>query len=420
MFLDTKFLADNLAAYKASLKKRGLSVNIDHIIAHGEKRKSVLVEIEKLRSERNKLTENLKEKPPQQIIDQGRTLKEKIQEREQELEVLELELNELLLKVPNLVSDESPLGSEENKKVLKTWGEPTEFNFTPLDHEQLGQKLSLIDFERGTKVTGSKFYFLKNEAVLLEFALVRFAFDFLLKEGFIPVIPPEIIKDEILVGMGFQPRGPETQVYGVEGTNLSLIGTAEHSLGGLHAHETLEEKSLPLKYAGFSSCFRTEAGGYGKFSKGLYRVHQFDKIEMFIYSKPSGSEEMHKYLLQIEEKIWQSLEIPYRVVDLATEDMGMSHYRDFDIEAWMPGRDKGNYSEVTSTSNTTDFQSRRLNIRYRDKDGKLDLVHMLNGTAIAISRALIVILENHQQKDGSVVIPQALAKYCGFEKITAK
>jgi len=416
MLIDTKFLSDNLAEYKAALKKRGSKINLDELISLGEKRKSLLIESEKLRHERNQLSSALKEKPTEQVIQKGRELKEKIQGLEEELAKIEPLISEQLMTVPNLIHADSPLGPEENKKTLRTQGEPPKFDFTPLDHEQIGTQLDLIDFERGAKVTGSKFYFLKNEAVLLEFALVNFALSKLTKLGFVPVITPEMIKDDILKGMGFAPRGPETQMYGIENTDLSLIGTAEHTLGGMHAQEAFNSKDLPRKYVGFSSCFRTEAGGYGKFSKGLYRVHQFDKVEMFIYCKPTESEKMHQELLSIEEEIWNDLEIPYRVVDLSTEDLGAASYRTYDIEAWMPGRDGGSYGEVTSTSNTTDYQSRRLNIRYKDND-KLDFVHMLNGTALAISRALVVILENNQQKDGSILMPKSLHKYLPFELI---
>jgi seryl-tRNA synthetase len=298
-------------------------------------------------------------------------------------------------------------------------GEPRRFDFTPIDHLDLGQQLGLFDFESGTKVTGQKFYFLTGEAVILELALQRLALDVLLEEGFRIFTTPDLARRRIVDAMAFSPRGPETQIYSVEGTELDLIGTAEITLGGIYEDTVLDEDDLPIKIGGVSHCYRTEAGSAGRESKGLYRVHQFTKVEMFTFTRPEDSDAMHEEILRIEERLWTALDVPYRVIDIATGDLGAPAYRKFDIEAWLPGRGEGgDYGEVTSASNCTDFQARRLKTRFRRKGSKKnELVHTLNGTAVAISRALIALLENHQQADGSVLIPEALRSYTGFERI---
>lgn len=317
-----------------------------------------------------------------------------------------------------MLSPEVPEGKDEEDNVeIKKWGSLPKFDFKPLSHTEIGKNLDLIDFERAAKVAGHKFYFLKNEAVLLEFALIDYAIKQLAGEGFTLVRTPDLVRPEIANGIGFQPRGPEAQIYTIEKENVSLVGTAEIPLGGYHADEVLDEKELPLKYLGFSPCFRTEAGSYGRVSYGLYRVHEFDKLEMFIYCNPQDSEKTHKYILSLEEKIFQGLGLPYRVVDVCAGDLGAAAARKFDIEAWMPAREGGSWGEVTSTSNTTDYQARRLNIRYRTKGGKLELAHTVNGTAVAIGRTLIAILENYQQKDGSVKLPKVLHEYLGKDSL---
>jgi seryl-tRNA synthetase len=309
---------------------------------------------------------------------------------------------------------------EAGNLPLRTWSTPPSFTFAPRDHVQLGQSLDVIDFESGARVAGQKFYYLKNQAVILELALVRYAVDALVKEGFTPMITPDVAREEIVAGHGFNPRGAESNIYTMEGTDLCLIATAEITLGGYHAGAVLSPEQLPLRLAGVSHCFRREAGAAGQFSKGLYRVHQFTKVEMFVFCHPSGSEEMLERLTAIEEGIFQRLEIPYRVVDTCTGDLGGPAYRKFDIEAWMPGRgEKGEWGEITSASNCTDYQARRLGIRFKEGAGKNPLVHTLNGTALAVSRTLIAILENFQQSDGSVRLPAALTPYTGFSEIRA-
>ncbi|MBI3485377.1 serine--tRNA ligase [Candidatus Daviesbacteria bacterium] len=409
------FYKNNKEAYLISLRKRGLDTQLlDQLDKLIEEKSKKLTDLQNRQREINEKTPS--SVPTERIRQDMRTLAANAKIAEDLLKKINEELNELLNKLPNLVSPDSPEGAEEDFKILKEWGEKPEIE-SPKDHEQIGKDLNLIDFEAGTKVAGTKFYYLKNEAVFLEFALIHFVLNILKSEGFIPMITPQIAKNSILESIGFAPKGPEKQVYGLDEEGLSLIGTSEITLGGYHQDETIPAEKLPLKYAGFSTCFRTEAGAYGKHSKGLYRVHQFDKLEMFIYCLPEDSEKMHQYLLSLEEKIFQELNIPYRVVDIAAGDLGAAAYRKFDVEAWMPGR--GDYGEVTSASNTTNYQAMRLNEKF-DKNGQKDFVHTLNGTAIAISRALIAILENFQQADGSVKIPEVLVSYTGFAKISPK
>ena len=314
--------------------------------------------------------------------------------------------------MPNLTHPESPVGGEDASKELRRGNvDVRPFSFPVLDHVQLAEQHDLIDFEGGARVAGHGFYFLKNEAVLLELALQQYAIELLMREGFTPMITPDLARGDVLKGIGFIPRGPETQIYSVENHDLNLVATAEITLGGLYADEVIDAEKLPIKLCGISHCFRTEAGAAGRASRGLYRVHQFTKVEMFAFTLPEQSEAMHNYFRDLECEIFDGLGIPYRVLDIATGDLGGPAYRKFDLEAWMPGRgDGGEYGEVTSTSNCTDYQSRRLDIRYKVKGEKgTQFVHTLNGTAVAISRALIAILENYQQADGSILIPKCCA-----------
>jgi seryl-tRNA synthetase len=311
---------------------------------------------------------------------------------------------------------DSPIGRDDSENVeIRRSGEIPEFSFEPKDHVELGERLGIIDFEAGARTTGSKFYFLRGDAVLLELGLIRYALDLLAGYGYEPTITPDLARDEALVGTGFIPRGPETQIYSVENDDLSLVATAEIPLAGQLTDEIVEEGRLPLRYAGLSHCFRTEAGSHGRASRGLYRVHQFTKVEMFAFTTPEDSEAVHEEMVEIEERIFQGLGLPYRVVDICTGDLGGAAYRKYDLEAWMPGRN--DFGEVTSTSNTTDYQARRLRIRYRKDGGRPQLLHTLNGTALAMSRALIALLEVYQQEDGSVKIPEALVPYVGKRRI---
>lgn len=411
--LNPDFIRENREVVENSLKKRGFKTDLDLILKLDEKRRTLAQKVDELRARRNLLAKEGKK------TDEAVRLKGELKKIEPEFGKVEEELHQALWNLPNLVHPETPVGKSEADNVeVSRWGEPTKFDFAPLDHVELGRKLDLIDFESGAKVAGSDWYFLRNEAVILELALTRFALDFLQKEGFVAVLTPDVSHLGIIDGIGFQPAGPESQVYEIKDTDLGLIATAEITIGGLHAEEILEEESLPLRYVGLSHCFRRESGAYGQYSRGLYRVHQFTKVEMFIFCRPEESEEMHTQLLAHEEAIWRELEIPYRVMEMCSGDLGAAAYRKFDLEAWMPGR--GDYGEVTSTSNTTDYQARRLNIRYKTQGGENRFVYTLNGTAIAMSRILIAILENFQQKDGSVTVPKVLRSYTGFEKISPK
>jgi len=325
-------------------------------------------------------------------------------------------LEEILSQIPNLPRPEAPLGKNETENVeVRKWGVPRKFDFQPKDHLELGKYLNILDFVTGAKVVGSQFYYWYGDGALLELALVRFTFDLLQKEGFLPVITPDLAKARYYLGTGYMPKGNEAQTYTIEGEDLGLIATAEVTLAGKHADEIIPVQNLPIKYIGYSHCFRQEQGAYGKYSKGLYRVHQFTKAEMFIYCTPEESDKYHLHILDMEEKIYQALGLPYRVLEMCTGDLGGMAARKFDIEAWMPTR--GEYGEVTSTSNCTDYQARKLGIKYFNKKGERVIVHTLNDTAIATSRMMVAILENNQQKDGTVKIPAVLVKYMNGKKV---
>jgi len=422
--LDAKFVRENVEAVKQNCANRGVKVDLDAWVTLDEERLGLLKEVEKLRAERNGVADKMKSASNEErgaLITQGKELKETLIAKEGQFEEIDADWMRTLLLIPNMTHVDAPVGSTDADNVeTKQVGEIAK-RTTPQDHVALAQRFDLIDFERGAKVAGAKFYFLKGRLALLEQAVIRFALDLLVKEGFIPMTTPDLAKDEVIVGAGFSPRGPETQIYSVENSDLSLIGTAEITLGGYHKDEVLPSNQLPIKYAGISHCFRTEAGTYGRESYGLYRVHQFSKVEMFVFCTPEQSDAIHLELLRIEEKLFQSLEIPYRVLDICTGDLGGPAYRKFDLEAWMWGRGegKGDWGEITSTSNCTDYQARRLNIRTKDAHGENVYAHTLNGTAVATSRALIAILENHQQEDGTIKIPAALVPYCGFDTIGA-
>lgn len=425
IMLDLKFIKENLTAVRENTARRKVDADPDRVVDLYDRRISLITDIERLRRQRNLNSASMKGKlsdeDRKRLIEEGRDLKRQIGILEDRLVSIEQTLMLEAEKLPNMSHPQSPVGEDESdNKELKKWGSIPDFDFKARDHVELGRGLDIIDFERGTKVSGQKFNYVKNEGVILEFALIRYAFDRLLEEGFTLLTTPDIAKEEIVRGIGFNPRGPESNIYTLEGGAGCLIGTAEITLGGYFEGEIIDSASFPIKLAGFSHCFRREAGAAGQYSKGLYRVHQFSKVEMFEFCHPNQSEGELDYLLSIEESLFQGLDIAYRIVDTCTGDLGGPAYRKFDIEAWMPGRGEGGeYGEVTSASNCTDFQSRRLGIRFNE-NGKNRFVHMLNGTAIAISRAFIVILENNQQADGSVLVPQVLQKYTGFEIITPK
>jgi seryl-tRNA synthetase len=418
--LDLRYTRENAAAVAENSRNRGVEVNVDLVVELADRRSELIQDLNELRQQQNQLAKSVgRERDPQareSLIVESRRTKELIPAREAELHAVEGRLREEMLQIPNMTHPDTPIGRDDTENVeLRRVGEIPDFGFTPKDHVELGESLGIIDFEAGTKVAGSKFYFLRGDAVLLELGLVRYALDKLIEHGYEPAITPDLARDEALIGTGFMPRGPETQIYSVEGNDLSLIATAEIPLAGSLTGEILEGESLPIRLAGLSHCFRTEAGSHGRASRGLYRVHQFTKVEMFAFAEPEQSEALHEEMLGIEEEIFGGLGVPYRVVDICTGDLGGAAYRKYDLEAWMPGR--GAYGEITSTSNTTDYQARRLQIRYRRDGGRPQLLHTLNGTAIAVSRALIPILENYQQEDGSILIPEALVHYVGKKKL---
>ena len=420
--LDIKLILENTDAIRESIRLRGAKADLDGLLVLYAQRKALLLSVEHQRAESNQLAKKIphvQQKDKQALIDQGRALNQAISSREEELRLLDTSYHEALLSIPNVLAEDTPRGkSDAENVVLRTHGIPPVFDFVPSDHVDIGKKLDLIDFESGTKVAAPKFYFLKNEAVVLELALKLFAMNVASTFGYTPLITPDLAKKSILEGAGFSPRGEESNIYHVEGMDLSLIATAEIPVGGIHADEILDETQLPLKYVAESHCFRREAGAGGRESKGLYRVHQFSKIELFQITKPHDAPAALEEILALEERIYQQLGLPYRVVRICAGDLGAVAFKKYDIEAWMPGRESDEkYGEVTSASNCTDFQSRRLNIRYRDQENKKIHPYTLTGTAIALSRTLIAILENYQQKDGSVVIPEVLRAYMGKERI---
>lgn len=422
--IDPKDLKTNYDEIKTNIKNRYMDVDLDEIIKIADKRIELLTQVETLRTERNETAAKMKGKLDAEtrnvLIEKGKDIKQKLATLEAELATAEEEYNKEIRTIPNYASKDAPIGKEDKDSLaIKFVGDVPSFNFEAKDHVTLSEELDLLDFDKGAKVSGPKFYYIKNKLVILQMALERYAMDIVLKHGFTPFITPDIAKEEILKGIGFNPRGAESNIYTIEDTDTCLVGTAEITLGGYYSGEILEKDKLPIKMTGLSHCFRREAGGAGQYSKGLYRVHQFSKLEMFIYCLPEESDNFHNEILKIEEEIFSGLKIAYRIVDTATGDLGAPAYRKFDIEAWMPGRgENGEYGEVTSTSNCTDYQARNLQIRYRDDDGKIKYVHMLNGTAIALSRAIVAILENYQTEDGSIIIPKALVPYTGFDKIS--
>lgn len=422
--LDRKFIVENVDRIKQNCTQRGVKCDVDSLLAVEAARRQKLLVVEEANRKANEVSKMIgkaKDAAEREAMkEEGRKLREQKETAQVEHDRLNAEAKALQAAIPNLTHPEAPVGGEKDSTDVRRGATPIrQFDFKPLDHVTLGEKLGIVDFEAGARTTGHGFYFLKNDAVLLDLALERYALEVLIGEGFTLTTTPDLARNEILEGIGFNPRGPETQVYSVENTDLSLVGTAEITLGGMFYNETIDAEKLPLKICGISHCFRTEAGAHGAATRGLYRVHQFTKVEMFAYTLPEASDAMHDELLQIECKIFDGLGIPYRVIDTASGDLGGPAYRKFDLEAWMPGRGNGGeFGEVTSTSNCTDYQSRRLNIRIRKKGEKgTQFVHTLNGTAVAISRAIIAVMENYQQADGSILVPEALKKWMGKDRI---
>ena len=425
--LDRRYVVDHVDLVEENCRRRGAKVDVRKFVELEGQRKTRQIEVDELNRRANEVSKSIGKAKDAEEREarkaEGRSLRDQTTAAQAELELISAEADVLLRQMPNLTHPDAPLGADDqsNLEIRRGRHEPPKFDFKPLDHVELAEKLGLVDFEAGAKVTGHGFYFLKNDAVLLELALQRYALEVLMDEGFTPVITPDLARNEILQGTGYIPRGPETQIYSIAESDLSLVATAEITLGGLMSGEIVDPARLPLKLCGISHCYRTEAGAGGRASRGLYRVHQFTKVEMFAYTLPDGSEDMLNYFCDLECRLSHGLGLAYRVVDTATGDLGGPAYRKFDLEAWMPGRgEAGEYGEVTSTSNCTDFQARRLGIRYRTGEKGTAFVHTLNGTAIAISRAMIAILENYQQADGSVVVPEALRAWVGKERIVPR
>ncbi len=426
--LDANFIRDNLDAVKANCANRNVKADVDAVVRLDAERKGVQRQADETKAKQNELSKKFQSAKPDEraaLKEESTKLKEQVAGFDTKLKEIEEALRVAILPIPNMTHPDAPVGTDAVANVVVAkFGEPTTFDFPPKDHVSLVEALSLADFEAGVKVAGQKFYFLKNEAVLLELALVQYAMQKLIAHGFTPIITPDLAKVDVLEGIGFSPRdNAETrQVYTIADSDLCLIATAEITLGGMHRDEILDEAKLPMKYVGLSHCFRTEAGAAGRDTRGLYRVHQFTKVEMFAFCTPEQSDAIHEEIRLIEQEIFQGLGLPFHVIDTCTGDLGGPAYRKYDLEAWMPGRGKGGeYGEVTSTSNCTDYQSRRLNIRYRPTGQKgTKFVHTLNGTAVACTRALIAILENYQQADGTVKVPEVLKPWVGKDVIRAK
>jgi len=412
--IDPRLLRDDPDAIRETLRRRGLDVDLDELIGMESASRSALQRSEELRAEQKEAGRKiatLEGDEKQTAIDQVAELAENVKESAAEADRLAEEFQRAWLDVPNLVAADAAEGfTEEDAVELKRVGDPMTEG---VDHASLGESLGIIDTVRGAKVSGSRFGYLKGKGALLEFSLVRWAMDHLVEAGFTPMVPPVLVREQALEGTGFFPEARE-QVYEIPKDELFLVGTSEVSMAAYHGDEILDWEELPIRYAGFSTCFRREAGTYGKDTAGIFRVHQFDKVEMFSFTTAEESGDEHDRLLEVEETLVRQLDVPYRVVNVAAGDLGASAAKKYDIEAWFPGEQ--NYREITSCSNTTDFQARRLKIRTKGEKGN-EVVHTLNGTACAVGRTILAILENHQQTDGSVVIPEALRSYTGFDVI---
>ena len=414
--IDVKLLRDNPELVRSSQKARGESVDVvDQALAADEARRSAIVEFEALRAEQNTLSKSVgaaKGDEKTVLLEKAKALSAQVKEAEAKKSSTEAAFRDVALNISNIVDPQAPIGGEADFKVIEEIGKPRQFDFEPKDHVELGKILGAIDVERGAKVSGARFYYLTGVGALLELALVNYAIASATKAGFIPVIPPVLVKPAAMEGTGFLGQAAEN-VFHLKEDDFYLVGTSEVPLAAYHMDEIVDEKKLPLRYSGYSPCFRREAGSYGKDTRGIIRVHQFEKVEMFSFCKPEDSEAEHRRLLGWEKDFLNAMEIPYRVIDVATGDLGSSANRKFDCEAWIPTQNA--YREVTSTSNCSEFQARRLNVRMRTENGTAP-VATLNGTLVAIPRMIVAILENHQQSDGSVLVPKALQPYLGMDR----
>ena len=408
--LETRFIRENLELVEKSAREKGYKIDVKEILELDDKRKAMLTEIEALRARRNEIASRMKgSKPSAELIAEGRAIKEELAEREVELDKIEKMCYNRVKGIPNVIFDDVPLGGEECSVEIKKWGEN---HATGVDHLDYAVSRDWVDFERGAKVAGAKFYYLKGELALLENALLQYGLSKVLEHGFTYMTVPDMVSSRVLEGCGFNPRTSEqSDEYYIEGEDLAMIATAEMPLTGYHMDEIIDEDKLPLCYAGYSPCFRKEAGTYGKYTRGLFRVHQFNKLEMYVFCLPEQSKEMHEKILAIEEEIWQGLGVPYHVINIAAGDLGAPAAKKYDMEYWSPVNQK--YQEITSCSNCTDFQAQACNVRVRRKDGSVEFVHTLNGTAIPLARALVVMLENFATEGGKFMVPEVLRPYLG-------
>ena len=413
--LDINFIRNNKELVEHSIKEKMYkNVNLDEILALDDQRKALLQQVEVLRKERNDNTAKMKNgKPSEELIAKGKEIKEKLSTLEADLSNFEKELNTKLKTVPNVIFDDVPLGDESASVEVKKWGE---CKTTGVDHLDYAISRDWVDFERGAKVAGAKFYYVKGGLALLENALIQFGIKKIVEHGFTLMDVPDLVNSRVLEGTGFAPRSSEqSDEYYIEGEDLALIATAEMSITGYHMDEIIDEDKLPLFYAGLSACFRKEAGAYGKHTRGLFRVHQFNKLEMYAFCTPEQSKEIHEKLRGIEEEIWQEIGIPYHVINIAAGDLGAPAAKKYDIEYWSPVDQK--YREITSCSNCTDFQARGLNIRVRRKDGTVEVLHTLNGTAISLARTMVAVLENFAEEGGKLRVPEVLQPYLGTDML---
>ena len=413
--LDINFIRNNKELVEHSIKEKMYkNVNLDEILALDDQRKALLQQVEALRKERNDNTAKMKNgKPSEELIVKGKEIKEKLSTLEADLSNFEKELNTKLKTVPNVIFDDVPLGDESASVEVKKWGE---CKTTGIDHLDYAISRDWVDFERGAKVAGAKFYYVKGGLALLENALIQFGIKKIVEHGFTLMDVPDLVNSRVLEGTGFAPRSSEqSDEYYIEGEDLALIATAEMSITGYHMDEIIDEDKLPLFYAGLSACFRKEAGAYGKHTRGLFRVHQFNKLEMYAFCAPEQSKEIHEKLRGIEEEIWQEIGIPYHVINIAAGDLGAPAAKKYDIEYWSPVDQK--YREITSCSNCTDFQARGLNIRVRRKDGTVEVPHTLNGTAISLARTMVAVIENFAEEGGKLRVPEVLQPYLGTDML---
>ena len=411
--LDVKFIRENLDLVEKSTKEKGYKIDIKEVLKLDDARKAILTEVEALRQKRNEIAAKMKGgKPSKELIAEGKAIKEQLAEVEAKLSEKEQALESLVKQVPNVIFDDVPLGGEECSVEVKKWGRNHK---TGVDHLDYATSRDWVDFERGAKVAGAKFYYLKDGLALLENALLQYGLSKVLEHGFTFMTVPDMVSSKVLEGCGFNPRSSEqSDEYYIEGEDLAMIATAEMPLTGYHMDEIIDEDKLPLFYAGYSACFRKEAGTYGKYTRGLFRVHQFNKLEMYAFCLPEQSKEIHEKILAIEEEIWQGLGIPYHIINIAAGDLGAPAAKKYDMEYWSPVNQK--YQEITSCSNCTDFQARAVNVRVRRKDGSVEFVHTLNGTAIPLARALVVLMENYAVEGGKLKVPEVLRPYLNGKK----